>query len=317
MKNDISKSSKKTLTEDKLRAKVFKASRIIESHYAQPLKVSQLAKEVGLSVSHFHLAFQSIVGESVMQHILRIRLEHAASLLTYSSWQAGDIGFACGFQSAANFSRSFKHHFGVSPQQFRNDENTLPFLRGYFRSRPEQELHNSELKLPTVRLEDWLQLHAICLRFYGRVNDIYKPWMELIGWAKGNLTHLQECRFLGLWFDDWSGQDDLHYRYECAIITADVDTLEIPEPYFIRKIPAGKVAVATTLGTLSAIDRAWRAFGTGWLPFSGYQPRENFFIDEYNNDFMLKPSIRKFTSIILGKIEMDMCIPIQSGSVGY
>ncbi len=308
---------KKQLTENRLRSQVFLVSRIIEKNFNQPLKVSYLAKEVGLSVSHLHCVFQKYVGESIAQHINRLRSEYAASLLKYSSWVAVDISEVCGFRSAAQFSRCFKQFYGMSPRKFRKSEQTMPFLRGYMRSLPTKPLEQTAQPLPTVRIEQWPELKAVCLRHYGSVNQVYKPWRELLTWAKKHVADLHRARFLGLWFDAWNNIDQQHYRYESAVVLADTAHIDVPQPFFIRSIPAAKVAVSYVQGNLNTLDRAWYNFSNGWLPFSGFQPKLECAIDEYPSEFMLKHPLKQFIKVINGKIPLNMCLPIQNGPLVY
>lgn len=313
--NSASKPLKKNETQAVLRASVFKAVRLIEERYDNPPTARELAKTVGVSIFHFHRAFRAVVGESIAQHILRLRVEEAASLLKYSSWQIGDIGLACGFQTQASFARGFKRLYGKTPMAFRKSEGTIPFLRAYMRSRPGKELANPELPLPTVRIETWPDLSGIALRFYGSVDEVHKPWGELLKWARDAVPNLKRARFFGLWFDNWSGNDDSQYRYECVIVPEATLPHGPAQPFFIRQINAGEVAVASALGTPEKLDKAWKAFGNGWLPFSGFQPRGMYAFDEYPADLVLASPLRQIAQGVFGSISIDMCLPIQKGPV--
>ncbi len=294
-----------------LRAAVFRAVRVMESNLDQPRRIEELAKTAGLSKFHFQRAFKEVVGETVAQHAIRLRLERAASMLRYSSWQAGEIALAAGYKTQASFTRDFHKLYGCSPQKFRESEMVVPFLRGYLRSRPEVELTDPALPLPTVRVENWRDVDMICLRFYGPVDRVHEPWAELLAWAKKEVPDLGAARFFGLWFDDWSGKYAEHYRYECGVVPVVNFRGTVPEPFFIRRLPAGEVAVAEARGDLERLDRAWRAFANGWLPFSGYQPRgEAAGIDEYPADLMLASRVRQLAAMATG-LSLKMCLPVQ------
>lgn len=298
-------------TQSALRAAVFRAVRLMEANLDQPRKIDELAREAGLSKFHFQRAFKEVVGETVAQHAIRLRLERAASMLRYSSWQAGEIALAAGYKTQASFTRDFSRLYGCSPQRFRESEAVVPFLRGYLRSRPEVELVDPALPMPTVRIENWRDLEMICLRFYGPVDRVHEPWAEMLDWAKSEVPDLESARFFGIWYDDWSGKDAEHYRYECAIVPVGKLLGRVPEPFFTRRLPAGEVAVAEARGDLERLDRAWRAFANGWLPFSGYQPRgEAAGIDEYPADLMLASRIQQLAAMATG-LSLRMCLPVQ------
>lgn len=298
-------------TQAALRAAVFRAVQLMESNLDQPRKVDELAQAAGLSKFHFQRAFKEVVGETVAQHSIRLRLERAAVMLRYSSWQAGEIALAAGYKTQASFTRDFSKLYGCSPQKFRESEAAVPFLRGYLRSRPEVELEDPALPVPTVRVENWRDLEMICLRFYGPVDRVHEPWGEILDWAKNSVPDLKSARFFGIWYDDWSGKDEEHYRYECAIVPREPLPEPPPEPFFLRTLEAGEVAVAEARGNLEKLDRAWQAFGNGWLPFSGYQPRgEAMALDEYPADLMLASKARQLAAMVTG-LSLKMCLRVQ------
>ncbi|MFV0415743.1 MAG: hypothetical protein ACK5NG_05185, partial [Chthoniobacterales bacterium] len=47
-------------------------------------------------------------------------------------------------------------------------------------------------------------------------------------------------------------------------------------------------------GKLPEIFTAWKAFGYGWLPYSGFQPQLNFVMDEYPADIICSNPVEEF-----------------------
>lgn len=79
------------------------------------LTVDDLAREVGLSPSHFARAFRETVGQPPHRYLLRRRLEHARRLLDYPDAALADVAQRTGFADQAHFTRLFKREFGVTP----------------------------------------------------------------------------------------------------------------------------------------------------------------------------------------------------------
>ncbi|MEM7394778.1 MAG: hypothetical protein AAF492_20795, partial [Verrucomicrobiota bacterium] len=48
------------------------------------------------------------MGETINQHILRLRVEQAATRLKFFSWQVGETGPACGFQIRGRLRRALR-----------------------------------------------------------------------------------------------------------------------------------------------------------------------------------------------------------------
>lgn len=298
---------KRALTRDALRGSVFRAVNALEADLASPPSIEDLARAAGLSKYHFQRAFKACVGESPGQHLTRLRVERAASFLRFSSWQVGEIAHACGFATQSSFGRSFRKFYGMTPRQFRLEKGSLPFLRGRLRQSQVDEQRPLERPAPTSRIEEWPTLCGIALRHYGTVQSVIKAWDELICWADSVDVPLKDSRFFGLWFDDWNTSKS-HFRYEALIVPPHPPALP-PSPFHVRTIPGGLVAIAYAEGRLPVLDQAWQAFGTGWLPFSGYQPRLNFAIDEYPRSLLL--SHWKQLKTLFKGTSLHMILPIQ------
>jgi AraC-like DNA-binding protein len=85
----------------------------------EPLSVAQMARRANLSPSRFGAVFRQHFGLSPHQYLLRLRIEHAQSLLTTTDLPLRDIAESCGFADAHHFSKAFKRIVGVSPGAYR------------------------------------------------------------------------------------------------------------------------------------------------------------------------------------------------------
>jgi AraC family transcriptional regulator len=93
----------------------------IDAGLHQPLRLSTLAKECGLSVSYFTRAFKQSFGEPAHRYVMRRRVEFTKFLLKNSSMALGEIALRSGFCDQAAFSRTFKALVGTSPKQWLNE----------------------------------------------------------------------------------------------------------------------------------------------------------------------------------------------------
>jgi AraC-like DNA-binding protein len=85
----------------------------------EPLSVAQMARRANLSPSRFGAVFRQHFGLSPHQYLLRLRIEHAQSLLTTTDLPLREIAEACGFADVHHFSKAFKRIVGVSPGKYR------------------------------------------------------------------------------------------------------------------------------------------------------------------------------------------------------
>lgn len=95
--------------------KIGKALRRIHATYAQPLDLSQLASEAGMSVPTFHSHFKAITHTSPMQYVKSTRLHQARLLMVRQGMTAEAASHAVGYASPSQFNREFKRLFGLTP----------------------------------------------------------------------------------------------------------------------------------------------------------------------------------------------------------
>jgi AraC-like DNA-binding protein len=95
--------------------KIGKALRHIHGAYAQPINLTQLAKEADMSVPTFHSHFRAVTQTSPMQYLKSTRLHQARLLMVRQGMTAEAASYAVGYASASQFNREFKRLFGLPP----------------------------------------------------------------------------------------------------------------------------------------------------------------------------------------------------------
>ena len=90
----------------------------INNHYTQPIRMENLARSFGVSVSYLSHEFARFTNRSVYDYVLyrRVMLARQQMLGTAS---LNEIAYQCGFNDYSNFLRSFSKITGMSPSQYR------------------------------------------------------------------------------------------------------------------------------------------------------------------------------------------------------
>ena len=91
----------------------------IERDFSSPLRVEELAKEAGWSVSHLHNEFQKQTRNTPHQILIKKRIHVAKERLLCTSDSVKEIAMHCGFFDVAAFAHTFKNHTGETPSSFR------------------------------------------------------------------------------------------------------------------------------------------------------------------------------------------------------
>jgi AraC family transcriptional regulator len=92
----------------------------VKTHLDKKIALRDMAREAGLSASHFSRLFRMSAGKTPHQYVLEQRIEHAKSLMTGSRHSLLDIAIASGFRTHQHFSKVFHRVTGRSPRQYRS-----------------------------------------------------------------------------------------------------------------------------------------------------------------------------------------------------
>ncbi len=99
--------------------RVQKVKQYINDHYAEPLKLADLADLVGMSPVAFSRFFRQRTNRTLSDYIVDIRLGYAARMLVDSTKNVSEICYECGFNNLSNFNRTFKAKRNYTPRDFR------------------------------------------------------------------------------------------------------------------------------------------------------------------------------------------------------
>lgn len=83
-------------------------------------RLDQVARNAGLSRSHFFELFRAQTGISPMFFVNATRTESAIARLIQSNVPLVELADELGFSTQGNFTRFFRQHVGVTPNRFRN-----------------------------------------------------------------------------------------------------------------------------------------------------------------------------------------------------
>lgn len=97
--------------------RISKAIGRLREHFNEPLKIEDIAHELGMSVSGFHHHFKSVTAMSPLQFQKQIRLQEARRLMLGEDLDAASAGFRVGYEDPAYFNRDYKKIFGAPPQR--------------------------------------------------------------------------------------------------------------------------------------------------------------------------------------------------------
>jgi AraC-like DNA-binding protein len=95
--------------------RMVRAVEHIRTNFDKALRIEDVAKDLGMSVSGFHAHFKAVTAMSPLQFQKQLRLQEARRLMLGENLDAAEAGYRVGYDDAAHFNREYKRHFGEPP----------------------------------------------------------------------------------------------------------------------------------------------------------------------------------------------------------
>lgn len=100
-------------------ARLYEARDLLTHHYAEPITLERVSRDVGLNKMALTRGFRQLFGMTVHDCLLKLRMERAYELLQDDNNTIGRIAEAVGYSHPCNFSTAFHAYFGCTPQNAR------------------------------------------------------------------------------------------------------------------------------------------------------------------------------------------------------
>lgn len=257
---------------------VQKALWFVESHLREPIALEEVATHSGVSPYHLTRAFDAVTGHSLMRYVRARRLSEAARQLCNGAPDILSVALDAGYGSHEAFTRAFRDHFGLTPEQTRGQgqranlslmepivmdstplpelapprfENTTPLLLAGLRARYDQQ---TSAGIPS----QWERLHA----YLGHVPK-----------------QIGETAYGACYNTDEEGNFD----YLAGVEVRDFS--DLPAEFATLRVPAHRYAVFRQNEHISAIRRTFSAIWSKWLPESGHKPADAPVLERYGPEF--------------------------------
>ncbi len=96
---------------------IARAVKRLRQTFDQPLRIEELTRELGMSVSGLHHHFKAVTALSPLQFQKRLRLQEARRLMLSEDLDAASAAYRVGYRDASHFNREYKSLFGVPPMR--------------------------------------------------------------------------------------------------------------------------------------------------------------------------------------------------------
>lgn len=304
----------KEVTRQDYLERIRRVLRFVQEHLDEPLPPDRLAREAILSTFHFHRVFSGLVGESLSEHVRRLRLERAAGELRRTDRPVVDIALGAGYDAHEPFTRAFRSHFGMPPAVFRKSAGALVFPRALCgvhygvdeavsRFVPLQE----DTRMIEVRLDTLPARRLLAIAHHGdyqKIGDAFGRIMAIAG-KEGLLG--PNTQSVGVYFNDPDVTPESELR-SAAGITVPHDFADVPEGCELIDLPGGEHAIGVHRGPYRELHGSYQWLFSQWLPSSGREAADAPASEIYVNDPQQTPEIELITHICVQLVPVEKAV---------
>lgn len=98
---------------------ISKAIDYVSDHFAEQIRVEDIANYAHISETHFRRVFSSNMNMSPLDYVNLVRIQMACEYLNKTDEPISVIAGKCGFTTSSTFNRNFRQIMGVTPVQWR------------------------------------------------------------------------------------------------------------------------------------------------------------------------------------------------------
>ena len=95
----------------------------LQENYEEKLTLEEITQHVGFSKYYGGRLFKQYMGMTIIEYLIKIRLDRAKELLTQREYSIKQISYMVGYQDPNYFTWSFKKATGISPVKYRYFQN--------------------------------------------------------------------------------------------------------------------------------------------------------------------------------------------------
>ncbi|GJL91337.1 AraC family transcriptional regulator [Hyphococcus sp.] len=253
----------------------------IESHFAEPVSLDDVASVAGLSRFHLSRTFAQFTGRSVTAYLRARRPTEAAKMLAESNSAIVDVALACGYGSHEAFTRAFRDQFGVTPESVRKTRSleTLALMEPFIMP----DIKPYPLARPAIKKAGPFLLAGLReFRTFDERAGIPGQWQRFgphIGATPGEISGTA----YGACFQPANGEEGFDYVTGVGMTSLD----DIPERLSGARIEKHRFAVFPHNDHVSTIGATCNAAFNDWIPASGEKLHEGplFLLEVYGPNF--------------------------------
>jgi AraC family transcriptional regulator len=254
-----------------------KALWYIESHLSGDVSLEAIADVVGVSRFHLSRAFGVTVGCALASYVRARRLSQAARTLADGAPDILAVALDAGYGSHEAFTRAFRQHFGLTPEELRERAHTGDL--GLLEPIRMNETKSAIVAPPRVVSSDALLIFGLGQRYHRTNAGIPSQWDRFLPYAGHIAGQIGQERYGVICNTDDAGSID----YICGVQVREFPSQ--PAEFTRLRIPPQTYAVFEHRDHVSAISTTWQAIWNHGLSSAGHQASDGPAFERYDERF--------------------------------
>ena len=249
----------------------------IEGHLSGDLSLEEIAGVAGISRFHLSRMFPATTGHSLSGYIRARRLSEAAKRLADGAPDILTVALSAGYGSHEAFTRAFRQHFQVTPEQVRAEgRNTNLKLLEAIRM---DEAVERKLAAPRIEHRPAFHVFGLSQRSDSTNAGIAELW-DRFAPHLGNIAGQRGTASYGVMHN----HDDAGcYDYVCGVEVAEYPSE--PAGFARVTVPEQNYVVFEHDGHISAIGSTWKNIWDEAMAASGHQGAKGPLFERYDERF--------------------------------
>lgn len=254
-----------------------KALWYIESHLGGEVSLEAVAQVADVSRFHLCRAFSVSTNYSIAGYVRARRLSEAAKILAGGAPDILTVALDAGYGSHEAFTRAFRQHFGVTPEQVRAQAcvEQLPIQEAI-------RMDNAvitRLESPRVVKSGALLIFGLSEHYQCSNAGIPSQWSRFLPHF-GHIPGQTDKVAYGVIYNS---DDAGNYDYLCGVEVTEFPSH--PAEFTRLRIPPAQYTVFEHRDHISSIAATWKAIWEQGLAASGYQATDGPAFERYGEEF--------------------------------
>jgi len=277
-------------TTQRYRQSINRAKQRMATDWLRPWRLEELAEAAHVSPTHFHRLFRSMMGESLADYLVRVRLQEARRRLMVSDRPIGVIALQVGYQDVSAFHRAFKRQFGLTPKAFRAIRHVSNHLTLF------QMTYSNVRRRETMSIDfDYVTRDAAtiyCVTRKGMKDNTFSEAAQSAFGALGEWLGKAQLwpkvkEMLFYCPRPVQGPNDADAEFVAAVVLDEA--ADATGEVRVERIEAGRFARFTHIGPYNTLWQTWNLIMRDWIPAHQGEIRMAHCFELYMNDVRTTP----------------------------